>query len=272
MKRKHLLPSSLLLVVLATGCSTPKNVTYFQDLASGESIMPVEVYQLRVRPDDHLSIMVNTQNPALSNMFNLTQSFTRLGTEAGVYANGANGQTSYYTVDPKGDINFPVLGSIHVGGMKRSEIASFIEKRLMEDDLVKQPVVTVEFINPGVSVLGEVARPGRYNFATDQMTLTEAIAQAGDLKVTGQRENVMVIRRDTDGSQMVYRLDLTDSKSVLQSPAYYLQQDDMVYVEPNAKSKRENTAAGNTPFQPSFWISVGSVCLTLATLIVTLTK
>ena len=260
-------------VMLLASCSTPKNVAYFQNLTNGAVIEAQQQLDIKVRPDDKLLILVSTQDPALSALFNLVQSQTRLTTGAtGSNSYNTNGNVSYYTVDKQGDITFPVLGRIHIAGMTRGEVASYIEGKLMAEDLVKQPVVTVEFVKTGVAVIGEVGRPGRYEFNKDRITIIEALSLAGDLKVTGQRENVAVVRKLEDGAQKVYRVDLTDMGALAASPVYYLQQDDIVYVEPNAKSKRETTSAGNTPFTPSFWLSVGSIGLTVATLIVTLTK
>ena len=264
----------LSLIFLAS-CSTPKNITYFQDLQDGQVLQPQKVYAIKVRPGDKLTIMVNTQDPVLSSLFNLVESQNRLlssGLSTGQASTiSTDGRTGYYTVDSKGDINFPVLGELHIGGMKREEVASFIERQLISQNLVKQPVVTVEFVNTGVAVLGEVVRPGRYEFNEDAMTILQALSYAGDLKNTGERTNILVIRKE-NGQEKAYRLDLTDTSKLMTSPAYYLQQDDTIYVEPNAKSKRETTSAGNAAYSPSFWISVGSVGLTLATLVVTLTK
>ena len=270
---KKFLYISLIAIASLASCSTPKNIAYFQDLSEGQSLRPQSAYDIRVRPEDKLSIIVSTQDPALSTLFNLVQVQSRIGTNstAGSAASSADGRTAYYTVDSEGDINFPVLGKLHIAGMKRSEVAEFIERRLINEDLVKQPVVTVEFINTGVSVLGEVARPGRYEFNKDHLTIVDAITMAGDLKNTGQRENVMVIR-DNNGKKDTYIVDLTDARSLSASPAYYLQQEDIVYIEPNVRAKRETTSAGNTPFTPSFWLSVGSIGITVATLIVTLTR
>lgn len=254
-----------------TSCHTP-NIAYFQDLSQGETLQPESVYDIKVKPEDKLSIVVSTQDAALSALLNLVQTQNRLSGEAtaghAAYSNDA--RVSYYTVDRMGDINFPVLGRLHIAGMKRSEVAEFIEKRLMSEDLVKQPVVTVEFINTGVSVLGEVARPGRYEFNRDRMTVIDAITMAGDLKNTGRRDNVMVIR-EIDGKKVTYVMDLTNARSVTSSPGYYLQQEDVIYVEPNDRAKRETTSAGNTPYSPSFWISVGSLLMTIATMVVTIT-
>ncbi len=272
--KKNLLWGAGVLMIMAS-CSTPQNITYFQDLKDGQVLQPQSVYAIKVRPGDKLTIMVNTQDAQLSTMFNLVESQNRLlssGISSGRASNiSTEGRTGYYTVDSEGNINFPVLGELHVAGMKREEVAKYIERQLISQQLVKEPVVTVEFVNTGVAVLGEVAKPGRYEFNEDKMTILQALSYAGDLKNTGQRENVLVIRQQ-DGKEVAYRVNLTNSKELLNSPAYYLQQDDIVYIEPNDKSKRETTSAGNAAYSPSFWISVGSVGLTVATLIVTLTK
>lgn len=272
---KKFLALPLTVGLLATSCSTPKGITYFEDIKSGEntSLSLSKEMAIKVKPEDKLIILVTTQDASLTSLFNLVQAQSRIavaGTSVGV-ANGNDGRTAYYTVDSKGDINFPLLGEIHIAGMKREDVAKFIEDKLVSEDLVKQPVVTVEFANLGVSVLGEVAHPGHFEFNKDKLSLLDALALAGDLKNTGIRENVLVIRNE-DGKQVTYTVDLTNAKSLSASPAYYLQQDDIVYVEPNLKSKRETTSAGNTPYSPSFWLSVGSIGLTVATLIVTISK
>lgn len=264
-----------ILTINLVSCNTPKNIAYFQDVKNGESLQPQQVYEIRVRPEDKLSIIVNTQDPSLSTLFNLVQTQNRLvgnskvGDSTPTYSSEA--RTAYYTVDNNGDIKFPVLGMLHIGGMKRSEVARYIEKRLMSEDLVKDPIVTVEFINTGFSVLGEVAAPGRYEFNKDKMTILEAIAMAGDLKNTGLRENVVVVRQE-NGTDKTYKVDLTDTQRLWTSPVYYMQQDDVIYVEPNDKSKRETTSSGNTIYNPSFWVSIGSIGISVATLIVTISN
>lgn len=265
-------------LLLASSCSTPKNITYFQDVQAGAVINPLEQMEIRVRPEDKLSILVNTQDPTLSMQFNLVQSMTRLQpttTSTGVGTNitsSTDGRMSYYTVNQAGDIDFPLLGTLHIGGMTRFEVAEYIRKELVSRELVKDPIVTVEFANTGISVLGEVAAPGRYEFNKDRVTILDAISMARDLTTTGERENVMVLRQGPDGSQQVYSVDLTNLSSLASSPVFYMQQNDVIYVEPNDKKKRETTASGNTPYTPSFWITVGSLGVTIATLITTLTR
>ena len=274
MRIKFITKSLLFATLLFGSCSTPKNITYFQDVAQGTVIDPAKQLDIKVKPEDKLSIIVTTQDPALSNLFNLVQVQTRLGntTTSTVGASNTNdGRTSFYTVNKYGDINFPVLGELHIEGMTRYEVAEYVEKKLKEDNLVKDPIVTVEFVNTGLSIIGEVAKPGRYEFNKDRLNIIDALAMAGDLTANGQRENVIIMRENEDGKQQAYRIDLTNMRSVAESPVYYLQQNDVIYVEPNDKKKRDTTASGNSAFNPSFWVSIGSLGVTIATLIVTLT-
>ena len=266
---KKILTHSLLLIsLLLASCSTPKNVTYFPDLQSGSTSIPKTINNIVVKPEDKLSIVVTTQDPALNNLFNLITTQNRVGTTSSY----SNGQVPYYTVDSQGDINFPVIGKIHIAGLTREQVAEKIESDLVSKDMVKDPVVTVEYANTGVSVLGEVVKPGRYEFNRDRITILDAIALAGDLTINGVRDNILVMRRNDDGGQDVYRINLLDANELITSPVYYMQQDDIVYVEPNSKRKRDTTAAGNATYTPSFWVSIGSLGITVATLISTLAK
>jgi len=278
--RIKFLPAALIGAVLFLGsCSTPKNINYFQDVYTGTIIDPVKQLDIKVLPEDKLSIIVTAQDPALSQLFNLVTTQNRLGQTTSTTSqvgnmgtSSGNGQMAYYTVDRMGDIDFPVLGELHIAGMNRFEVAQYIKDKLQERNLVKDPVVTVEFANTGISIIGEVASPGRYEFNKDQMTIIDAIAMAGDLKINAERSNILVMRKNADGKQEGYRIDLTDMRNLSQSPVYYLQQDDVIYVEPNDKLKRETTPNGNTPYTPAFWVSMGSFALTIATLVITLTK
>ena len=275
--RIRFISSCFLAAALLLGsCSTPKNITYFPDLGTGAVVQAERQLDIRVKPEDKLSIVVNTQDPALSALFNLLQVENKLSSNAssgkGSASLSGDSKTSYYTVDPAGDIHFPVLGKIHIAGLTRSQVAEKIAEELISADLVKDPIVTVEFANAAVSVIGEVAAPGRYGFNKDHLTIIDAIAMAGDLTINGVRENILVLRNVGDGKQEAYRVNLLDAQSLASSPVFYLQQDDVVYVEPNDKKKRETTPNGNTPYTPSFWVSMGSFGVTIATLIITLSK
>lgn len=248
-----------------SSCKAPKDVVYFQDLKPGVSeVQLAQMQSVTARPEDKLSIVVNSRDMQLTNLFNLATASKRVGSSSG---SSSSGDVSYYTVDSKGNIEFPVLGSLHVAGMKREEVADFIKRKLMDSNLVKDPVVTVEFANLGVSVMGEVASPGRYAIDRDHLTLLEALSQAGDLTIYGNRKNVLVMRQEGE-VQRVYRVDLTSGNEVYRSPVYYLHQNDVVYVEPNNMKARQSTVNGNTVRSTSFWISLASLLTSIVVLIV----
>lgn len=260
--------------LLLGSCTTPKDVAYFPDLTTGSIVRTEKVLDIRVKPEDKLSITVNAQDPSLSSLFNLVTSRNRIGSgsSSSRTSDSNTGDISYYTVDSAGDINFPVLGKVHIAGLTREEVANKIAQDLMKADLVKDPIVIVEFANTGVAVIGSVRAPGRYEFNKDHLTIIDAIAMAGDLTINGKRSDILVLRNIGKGNQEAYRVNLLDAESLASSPVYYLQQDDVIYVEPNDKSKRETTPNGNTPYTPSFWVSMGSFAVTIATLVITLTK
>ncbi len=190
---------------------------------------------IRVKPEDKISIVVHSKDDQLSKLFNLpvvstniTQAMTT--TEATTIRNdgGVKSGMSVYTVSPEGTIQFPILGELKVAGMSRSELSGFIKGELMGRDLVKDPTVTVEFVNTGINA-GEVNSPGRIEVNRDHLTILDALAIAGDMTIHGQRENVTVIREE-NGQRKAYRIDTTDARKTMSSPAYYLQQNDIIYV------------------------------------------
>lgn len=262
-------------VILLTGCSTPKDITYFQDINSDAVYQVMAAKEIKIKPGDKLSIIVNASDPRVSNMFNLPITSRRVGDgDRGTGAKGVrdyisnNGTDgiSYYTVNPNGDIDFPELGKLHIAGMTRYETAAFIKGEIEGRELAKNPVVTVEYLNTGFSVIGDVREPGRFDINTDQLTLLQAIALAGDLTLQGKRDNVKVMRQEADGLH-TYVVDLTDFSKLSQSPAFYVQQNDIIYVEPNDMRKRSATVNGNTALSASFWVSVASLLTTVAVLI-----
>ena len=159
-----------------------------------------------------------------------------------------------------------LLGKLHVQDMTREEVAVYIKKELQSHDLIKDPVVTVEFMNLSVNVMGEVNRPGRYNIDKDHLTILDALSQAGDLTIYGKREKVLVLRNE-NGKQRVYGINLCSADHLYSSPVYYLQQNDVVYVEPNDTKARQSTVNGNNVRSTSFWISLASLLTTISVLI-----
>ena len=257
-----------------TSCSTPRNITYFQDAEDLYGMAVQTEQQFRLRPEDKINIVVNSSNPMLEQQFTLTTmgnaNYT-LGASVTpkTVAGRSSGysQTIAYTVDEQGTIDFPVLGKLSVAGKTRKEVASYIQDRLIARQLVSDPIVTVEYVNLGVNVLGEVNHAGHIDITHDHFTVIDALSYAGDLTINGSRENVMVSRQ-VDGVNQVYFLDLTNMQTVLLSPAYYLQQNDLVYVSPNNKRKRESRSVGNTFNTPSIWISIASLLTTITALII----
>jgi len=252
------------MVLLLEGCSASRKIAYMQDVSS-DVRREVAMIPLTAQPGDKISIIVNSKNPELADMFNLPIMTHRVGQPMNnTYS--YNQQVSSYTVDSNGNIDFPILGELHVGGLEREKIALDIKNELVGKNLVKDAVVIVEFLNMGVSVMGEVNRPGRFSIDRDHLTLLDALSLAGDLTIYGKRENVLVIRQQ-NGEETFYRVNLCDAKSLHSSPVYYLKQNDMVYVEPNEVRSRQSTVNGNNVRSTSFWISLASLLTTVGVLI-----
>lgn len=256
----------LLTVILLSSCGSSKQINYLADLQAGDTTIIPKASMIRVKPEDKLTIIVNSRDPQLANLFNLPIITQRAG-QTTTTTTSINNEVSAYTVDTHGDIDFPVIGKIHIAGMNREEIAAFIKNELVTKKLVKDPVVTVEFTNHAVSILGEVNKPGRYGIDRDKVTILDALGMAGDLTIYGRRENVLVLREE-NGKQIPYKINLCSGRELLTSPAYYLQQNDVVYVEPNTVRARQSTVNGNNVRSSSFWFSLASLLTTVVVLIV----
>lgn len=271
MNKKLWLAIALVSVLMGlASCKAPENIVYLQDVRSGERIEGAPLSMIRIRPGDQLSIVVSSRNPELSAIFNLAVPYRYVGNTS-FSASGTTSQTAYFTVASDGTIDYPVFGKLDVSGLTRQELSQKIKSMIVDGDYIKDPVVTVDYANMTISVLGEVGSPGKYNTTKDRVTILDAISMARDLTINGCRNNVLVLREETDGSTQTYRVDLTNS-SLMQSPVYYLQQNDVVYVSPNEQRRRQSQATGNTIMTPTFWLSITSTLCTVATLIYTLTK
>lgn len=278
MKRIRLVFRGLIagmIAIVMTGCGVPKDVAYFQDMDPTVILETAQNAPIKVKPGDKLSIVVKSKDPQLSALFNLPIYSSRVGQGSSVNGNGAelrmytgsqSESVASYTVSSSGDIDFPVLGNMKVAGMTRSELAGFIKGELMGRELVKDPTVVVEFLSTGINIIGEVNHPGRYDLNRDNLNIIEALSLAGDLTINGQRDNVKVVRIE-DGKVNTYVLDLTDAASLVKSPAFYLAQNDVIYVEPNAQRKRSSTVNGNNALSVSFWVSVASLLTSVVTTI-----
>ena len=256
----------LLLAILLCSCATPRQITYFQDLHDGVNKTITNSKIVRVKPEDKISIIVKSKDPQLAELFNLPIVSYRVGQGSTSALGSGSQQVTSYSVNSKGFIDFPVLGEIYVEGQTREEIASNIKKKLMDQNLIKDPVVTVEFDNLSYSVLGEVNRPGKFVIDRDRVTILDAISAAGDLTIYGKRDNITVLRHEYN-KETVYTINLCSGNDMFESPAYYLQQNDVVYVEPNYAGARQSTVNGNNVRSTSFWLSLASLLTTIGVLV-----
>ncbi len=243
----------LAVVFAAASCRSAREVVYLQDSFDND-IQNITNYQdIRIKPGDMLSIYVSHKEPQLAALFNMAQPTSK--TEG----TGNNG----YTVDFNGEIDFPVVGRIKVTGLTRGELSNLIKNRLDETGLLKNAVVTVAYQNFNVSVLGEVNHPGKFTIQSDRVSLLDAIALAGDLTIYGRRDSIMVIRENDGQRQILYNNLLT--KDVLNSPSFYLQQNDMVYVKPNRIKAQQSGINQNN--NVTVWITATSLLVTVLTLL-----
>ena len=261
--------SAILLGLVSCNPETYKKINYLQDI-EGDTSMSMKVNRgIIIQPQDQLSIIVTSRDPKMAVPFNLSVSNFYTGSEL-ASSGGASQRITGYVVNNEGNITFPSLGNLHAAGLNRWELQDLIKDRLADEGLLKDAVVTVEFLNFKVSVLGEVASPGTYSVTGDKITILQALALARDLTIYGQRENVQVIREQT-GQRQIYTLDLTSS-SIFDSPAYYLQQNDVVYVTPSKVRAGQGEINENYFKSGSFWISLASISATMATLVINIAR
>lgn len=249
-----------------TGCTSYKDVPYLQyPQLVNELGKEIPLYDAQIMPKDLLSITVNTSDPQAAAPFNLTMQTAINLSQPNSYVT-SQPTLQQYLVSNEGDIDFPVLGRLHVGGMTKNEAEDMIRERL-KPYLKETPIVTVRMVNYKISVLGEVAHPGTFTVSNEKVNVLEALAMAGDMTVYGVRTNVKLIRESAQGKQEIIELDLTKSDIVL-SPYFYLRQNDVLYVTPN-KTKAKNSDVGNTT---TVLLSATSVLVSLASLLVTILK
>lgn len=241
----------LLLGIFAVSCTPSKKILYFQDLQVNQSITNPNGYEAKIKKDDLLSIVVSGPDKTVVGPFNLT-----IGESVAANTDPAK-STLPYLVDANGQINFPMLGKIKVEGLTRTQLVDLLTKRIKQ--YVTDPVVIVQFQNYKVSVIGEVRNPGTFNLPNERTTLLQALGLAGDLTIQAKRDNVLLIR-ESEGKQVYYRIDLRKSE-LFSSPAYYIQQNDVIYVEPSSSRIATGTNIG------SVWSIVLSSITTILTII-----
>lgn len=257
----------ILAFLFAVSCGSVKDIAYFQNKVVDSPEKIDKHAGIVVQPKDMLSIVVSSRNPELSAMFNLPVVSYQAGSEV-TQLNTYNQRLMAYCVDNDGMIDFPVLGKIKLVGMTRWEAAETIKKILVDGGYLSDPVVTVEFMNFKVSVIGEVTSPGTFTVEGDKVTVLQAIALARDLTIFGKRDNVSVIREE-NGQRTIYQINLTDV-SMFKSPAYYLQQNDVIYVEPNDEKARQSKVDDKGLRLTSIAVSSASVLLSFISILASL--
>ena len=256
----------LLGVVVLASCASQKRVIYLQDAQADEQIKIAQDYQIRIKPLDRLTVVVNSRDPELAAPFNTSTSFNSLtGTPLSTYSSNAT-SLQIRTVDEDGNLDMPIIGPIQCKGKTRSELAQAIAEKIIDGGYINDPTVNVQFADMKISVIGEVARPGFYDVTRDKVSIFDALAMAGDMTVYGVRSEVAVTR-EVDGVRTIEYLDLT-STDIFNSPAFYLQQNDVVYVKPNKYKAQTGEISQNR----NFYLSLVGTAISVATLIVTLTK
>ena len=262
----RILFSFLTVAALFASCQSYKKVPYLQDAeVINQAQQQEKLYDATIMPKDLLTIVVSCTNPELAVPFNLVAA-TPLSVSTGNSQTAVQPVLQQYLVDNEGRINFPVLGTLKVGGLTKSQAEELIIKNL-KPYIKETPIVTVRMSNYKISVLGEVERPGTFTISNEKVNLLEALAMAGDMTVWGLRDNVKLIREDANGKQEIHTLDLNKAETIL-SPYYWLQQNDVVYVTPN-KTKARNAGVGTST---SLWFSATSILVSLASILVTIFK
>ncbi len=244
--------SVVLLTALVTSCGSKKDVVYFQNSSDFETLVDRNSFTPKFKVDDLVSIYVSTLDNEASVPFNLFR---------GVSEGGITPEQVDYLIDKNGEIDFPVIGKLKIAGLSPDELRVLLRQELA--DYLKDPIINIRLRNFSVTVLGEVKNPGTFPVVGERITILEALGYAGDLTIKGERDNVMVIR-DFDGTKVYSRIDLT-KKEALNSPVFYLTQNDVVYVEPN-KSAITSSALDN---RATIAVSIASVLITSAVLIIT---
>lgn len=265
--KKTILPllACALSLGLMTSCVSNKKMIYLQG-ATQEYALPQDIaerFDLQVQPDDQLAISVASKDPELLMRFN-NNTLIGGGNNSQMGSNTVNVSSgvSYFRVNTEGNIEFPIFGTIHVGGMTTDQISALIKKRMVDEGYINDAVVNTKIMSFKVTVMGDVKNPGTQTYQGERLTILEALGKAGDLTNSAYRNNVLVIREE-NGQRKAYEVNLLDNQAVFSSPAYYLQQNDVIYVQPN-KSQR---VKGSTSYT---WLSVGSTVVGMIVSVVSL--
>lgn len=249
--------SFILLLFLSFSCASKKDVVYYQNIDNIESLENGNSYEIKIQPDDLLMIIVSAEDPEVAIPFNLTTVSVSNSVKPDIVIGQQTIQT--YLVDRNGNIEFPVLGKLKIGGLTRTDALKLLQEKI--GVYIKKPIVNLRIMNFKVSLQGEVNLPGTYPIVSERITLIEALSMAKDLTIYGKRNNILVIR-EVNGLKSYNRVDITKS-DFINSSFYYLAQNDVVYVEPNKTRVNSSAVGPNT----SVIISAISILVSLSVLI-----
>lgn len=257
--------SMVLLVAMLVGCNASKRVIY--DFNKNEAVKQILTDgQIRIKPNDRLTVVVSSQNPELAAPFNTSTSLNSLAMNPMTVSTASTtAALQVRTVDDKGMLELPIIGKIECAGKTRSELANDIAKKIIDGGYISDALVNIQFADMKFFVLGEVARPGQFDITRDRVTVLEALAMAGDMTIFGNRSNVAVIRRNQDKSYEVFELNFLEGGQ-MDSPAFFLQQGDVVYVQPN----KYKAATSEINQNRTFWLSIVSTLITATSLVLTI--
>lgn len=245
-------------ILMMVGCGSSKQVAYWQNIDSISLAASKGLFDAKIMPKDELTILVQTTDPLTSEPFNLRSTGQT----------SSKNQITGYLVDNDGMINFPIVGKIHVAGLTKTECEDLIKSKIQPYlARTENPLVSVRTSSYRITVIGEVNRPGVIPVSTEKISLIEALAEAGDMTIYGKRDNVLLVREDKSGEKHKVRLNMNDA-NIINSPYYYLQQNDIVYVEPH-KVKARNTFFGSNT---SIFYSVIGITTSLVSLLITVLR
>lgn len=255
-------------IFLLCSCRTPNDITYFENLQigqpNGEIPSSAVNYELKLEPSDEIAILVNGKDPRAVALYNLPTPPTGNSNSATTSASEIGVPT--YTVDAKGNIDFPILGKIHVAGKTLNELKEELQDKISKD--VKDPIANITLRNFKVSVMGEVTNPGMLNLNTQKVTILDAISMAGDITITGMRNNILLLREE-EGKKQFHRIDLTKT-DLFSSPFYYLKQNDVIYISPNEARRNASKIDPSKQYNLSVASTITSTISVIASLCIAL--
>ncbi|MBO4658895.1 MAG: polysaccharide biosynthesis/export family protein [Prevotella sp.] len=266
MKQKINLLAALLILLAASSCRTRTQMIYLQDIEPNVEYSVQPTKDLVIQTDDKLTIKVTCKNPELAMAFNMPGSGGySIGNDGTIHSTTTSGSDVSYSVTDDGTIDFPILGKIHARGLTCRQLSESIKKELISRNLIMDPFVTTQITNFTYSVLGEAKKVGTIEVkGKDRVTILDAVAQAGDLTQDAKLERIAVIREE-NGKRKIYHVDIR-SKSIFDSPVYYLKQNDLIYIEPNDNKVREESRRNMQ------WVFTGASLITTIISLITLFK